>query len=129
MHQQRDPKKEGSTRYLTLHKLKDDRGARDEEYDLDYRPDPFPHYELAAEDVKGDVNEPVNADAGVKGDVNTPATNKVTPTKVVERIRDLYLNSQNTMENIGKLCGVTRQTVDKYTKDLPSRKDKKPDRK
>ena len=143
MHCLRDPKSKASTRYLALRNFKDDRGATDETYDFDYRTEPFPHYELAAEDVSTDVNEDVNTDVNVNESVNTNVndgnalqptesakpckSNKRTPKEVIEKIRYLYQFSKKSITEIAELCNVSRPTVYKYTEDLPPRNGKELD--
>ena len=128
MHCLRDPKSKASTRYLALRNFKDDRGATDETYDFDYCTDPFPHYELATEDVNTSVNEDVNE--SVNTNVNdesalqltesekTSKSNAHTSEKVIKKIRHLYQSGEKDITKIAKLCNVTRPTVYKYTKDL-----------
>lgn len=123
MHQQRDPKKESSPRYLVLRKLKDDRGGSDKEYDLDYRTEPFSHYELAAEDVNTDVNaqdlpaiEEAQPKEGIK---NAP----LTPEEIakIQQLEQEGIPAGQIAERLGR----SRPTVNKYRNNV-KHKPKKP---
>lgn len=130
MHCKRNSKNESSPRYLVLHKVKDDKGGSDETYDFDYCTDPFPHYELATEDVNTSVNEDVNVNESVNTNVNdegalqftesekSSKSNAHTSEEVIKKIRHLYQSGEKDITKIAKLCNVTRPTVYKYTKDL-----------
>lgn len=133
MHCMHDPKNESSTRYLVLHKLKDDRGGSDETYDFDYRIEPFPHYELAMEDVNTGVNVNESANIGVNVQ-EREATKEPQPkqraknaTITVEEIAQIQQLEQEGVPagEIAKRLGRSRVTVNKHRKNI-KHKPKKP---
>lgn len=120
MHCKCDPKKNSSTRYLVLCKVKDDRGESDETYEFDYRTEPFPHYEPRAEDVNTPVNADEDVNAAVNEDVNTPAPKKPMTAEEREKNKNeiIRLFKQETKKvKIADQLGVSRPFIDKCLKE------------